>query len=123
MNEFDFIEKIRLRVQERSASAGVVRGIGDDAAILKSLAGKNVVVSTDLLVEEIDFRRDTTRPGLLGHKALAVSLSDIAAMCARPRWALLSIGVPQDVWQSEFLDGFYDGFLQLADCYGVTLIG
>ena len=72
-----------------------MRGIGDDAAVFKSLAGNDVVVSTDLLVEDIDFRRDTTRPDLLGHKALAVSLSDIAAMGARPRWALLSIGVPE----------------------------
>ena len=90
---------------------------------LKSFAGGEMVVSTDLLVEDVDFRRETTRPDLLGHKALAVSLSDIAAMGARPRWALLSIGVPEAVWSSEFLDSFYAGFFKLADRYGVTLVG
>jgi thiamine-monophosphate kinase len=85
--------------------------------------GTDVLVSSDLLVEDVDFRRDTTHPNLLGHKALAVSLSDIAAMGARPRWALLSIGVPNDVWHSEFLDRFYEGFFQLAGRYGVGLIG
>jgi len=123
MNEFDFIKKIRVLAEERDASPGLVRGIGDDAAVLKSFVGTDVVVSTDLLVEGIDFRRDSTRPNQLGHKALAVSLSDIAAMGARPRWALLSIGVPNDVWDSGFIDSFYDGFFQIADRYGVKLIG
>ena len=123
MNEFDFIKKIRALAQEQAASTGLVQGVGDDAAVLKSFVGSDVVVSTDLLIEDVDFRRDTTHPDLLGHKALAVSLSDIAAMGARPRWALLSIGVPNDIWQSEFLDGFYEGFFQLAGRYGVGLIG
>ena len=129
MNEFDFIERLKRRVENNSASSlilhpsSLVRGIGDDAAVLKSPAGNDVVVSTDLLIEEVDFRRDTTRPDLLGHKALAVSLSDIAAMGARPRWALLSLGVPNDIWESDFLDKFYDGFFQLAASYGVGLIG
>jgi thiamine-monophosphate kinase len=123
MNEFDFIRKIREQADQHGASSGLVRGIGDDAAVLKSFAGTDVIVSTDLLVEGIDFRRHTTRPNQLGHKALAVSLSDIAAMGARPRWALLSIGVPNDVWDSWFIDSFYEGLFQLADRFGVKLIG
>ena len=131
MNEFDFINKLRRQVESRTSTASsfiphpssLVRGIGDDAAVFKSLAGNDVVVTTDLLIEDIDFRRDTTRPELLGHKALAVSLSDIAAMGARPRWALLSIGVPEAIWNSQFLDSFYTGFFELATRYGVTLIG
>jgi thiamine-monophosphate kinase len=123
MNEFDFIKKLKVLAKEQDASSGLVRGIGDDAAVFKSIVGRDVVVSTDLLVEDVDFRQDTTQPDLLGHKALAVSLSDIAAMGARPRWALLSVGVPDDVWKSEFLNEFYDGFFQLAARYGVSLIG
>jgi thiamine-monophosphate kinase len=123
MNEFGFINKIRGMAQERGTSPGLVCGIGDDAAVFKSATGTDVVVSTDLLVEDIDFRRDTTRPELLGYKALAISLSDIAAMGARPRWAMLSIGLPDEVWKSEFADNFYEGFFQLAGRYGVTLIG
>jgi thiamine-monophosphate kinase len=123
MNEFDFIKKIRERARQQGASSGLVRGIGDDAAVVKSFVGTDVVVSTDLLIEDIDFRRDTTHPDLVGHKALAVSLSDIAAMGARPRWALLSIGLPNNAWKPEVLDSFYDGFFQLAGRYGVGLIG
>lgn len=123
MNEFDFIRKIREQAEQRGASPGLVRGIGDDAAVLKSSVGTDFIVSTDLLVEGIDFRRDSTLPNQLGHKALAVSLSDIAAMGARPRWALLSIGVPNEVWDSGFIDSFYDGFFKIADRFGVKLIG
>ncbi|HEY0431505.1 MAG TPA: thiamine-phosphate kinase [Pyrinomonadaceae bacterium] len=123
MNEFDFINKIRDLTEKQNTSAGLVRGIGDDAAVFKSLNGNDVVVTTDLLVEDIDFRRDTTRPELLGHKALAVSLSDVAAMGARPRWAMLSIGLPEEVWKSGFAENFYNGFFQLGARYGVTLIG
>ncbi|MDQ1706846.1 MAG: thiamine-monophosphate kinase, partial [Pyrinomonadaceae bacterium] len=104
-------------------ASGLVRGIGDDAAVFKTAVGSNTLVSTDLLIEDVDFRRATTAPELLGHKALAVSLSDIAAMGGRPRWALLSVGVPADVWESDFLDRFYQGYLRLAERYGVKLIG
>lgn len=123
MNEFDYLKKLRERVRVGSASAGLVLGIGDDAAVFGVSPERHVVISTDLLIEDVDFRLDTTRPDLLGHKALAVSLSDIAAMGARPRWALVSIAVTEAVWQSDFLDQFYEGFLQLADRLGVKLIG
>jgi thiamine-monophosphate kinase len=91
--------------------------------VFKSAPGANLVVSTDLLIEGIDFRHESTTPNLLGHKALAVSLSDIAAMGARPRWAMLSLGLPQDTWDSDFADSFYEGFFKLAERYGVKLIG
>ena len=123
MNEFDFIRRIGERASERSASADLIRGIGDDAAVFRTSAGANVVVSADLMVEDIDFRHDISSPSLLGHKALAVSLSDLAAMGARPRWAMLSLGVQQAIWNSDFCDHFYDGFFRLADRYHVKLIG
>ncbi len=123
MNEFDFIKKIRERAQARGASSDLLQGIGDDAAVFNATSGSNLVITTDLLIEDVDFRHDTTQPSLLGHKALAVSLSDIAAMGARPRWAMLSLGLQQAVWESDFADKFYDGFFQLADRYGVKLIG
>ena len=100
-----------------------MRGIGDDAAVIKQLTGRDTVVSADLLVEDIDFRRDATQPRLLGHKALAVSLSDIAAMGARPRWALVSLAIPPDIWATDFVAELYKGLLGLADSYEVRLIG
>jgi thiamine-monophosphate kinase len=133
--EFDFIERIRQRALKRHVKtkalnsslipppSSLSHGIGDDAAVIRQIRGRDTVITADLLVEEIDFRLDATRPGLLGHKALAVSISDIAAMGACPRWALLSVGVPRNIWRSHFLDEFYEGFFALADEYGVTLVG
>lgn len=120
-SEFDFIDELRRRLAASTQS--IVTGIGDDAAVIRSNPGKETVISVDLLIEDIDFRRTTTPPYLLGHKALAVSLSDLAAMGSRPLWALVSIGVPEDVWQTDFVDRLYDGWLDLANRYGVQLIG
>lgn len=113
-SEFEFIDSLRRRFGA---------GIGDDAAVFRSAPGNESVVTTDLLVEDIDFRRSTVPALLLGHKALAVSLSDVAAMGARPRWSLISIGVPEEVWQTEFVDQFYEGLAALARHYDVQLIG
>jgi thiamine-monophosphate kinase len=123
MNEFDFIRALREQTQSRKHSARVVSGIGDDAALIAQTAGRDLVVTTDLLIEGVDFRRDSAPPRLLGQKALAVSLSDIAAMGARPFWSFVSIGMPRDVWQDDFKDEFFAGYLELADQYGVTLTG
>jgi thiamine-monophosphate kinase len=123
MNEFDFINRIRAKAQNRGHSSQLSIGIGDDAAVVNPINGRQTVVSVDLLVEDIDFGRDVTPSRFLGHKALAVSLSDIAAMGAQPRWALLSLGVPEGVWNADFVDQLYDGLFQLADRYQVKLIG
>ena len=123
MNEFDFIQRLRDQTRSRKHSSRLITGIGDDASVISQLAGRAFVVTTDLLAEGIDFYRDATPPRLLGHKALAVSLSDIAAMGARPLWSLMSIGLPDDVWNDTFKDEFFDGYLTLADEYGVTLSG
>jgi thiamine-monophosphate kinase len=113
-SEFEFIDSLRRRFGT---------AIGDDAAVFHTTPGKETVITADLLIEDVDFRRTTAPPTLLGHKALAVSLSDIAAMGARPRWSLISIGVPEDVWETEFVDQFYEGLTSLADRYDVKLIG
>jgi thiamine-monophosphate kinase len=118
-DEFDFIRALR----ERAAASSSVTGIGDDAAVFPVAPGKETVITTDLLIEDVDFRRTTISPYLLGHKALAVSLSDIAAMGARPRWSLISIGVPADIWQTDFVDRLYSGLFELANGYDVQLIG
>jgi thiamine-monophosphate kinase len=133
-SEFDFIARIRRRAarHNRTLAASLsslishpstLPAIGDDAAIIIANNGRDLVITADLLVEEIDFRRTTTDARALGHKALAVSLSDIAAMGARPRYALLSVGVPENVWRTRWLDEFYEGFFALAARTGVTLIG
>ena len=129
-NEFDLIRDIRQRVINQSShppirpqSDPLLRGIGDDGAVIAQQAGSETVITNDLLVEDIDFHRDSIPPELLGHKALAVSLSDLAAMGARPRWSLLALGITQDLWDNDFVDQFYEGFFRLAKRYDVRLIG
>ena len=123
MNEFDFIRRLREQIRSRLRSPRLSVGIGDDAAVIRQYSDRDFVLTTDLLVEGIDFYPQTTSPQLLGHKALAVSMSDIAAMGARPRWALASVGFTKDVWDTNFKDEFFAGYLALADRFGVTLAG
>ena len=114
-SEFDFINNLKSKY-----SLGL---IGDDCAVLPKNGKTDLVVTADLLVEDIDFRLDWTTPEFLGHKALAVSLSDIAAMGASPVWAMLSIGVPENVWKTDFIDRFYEGWFTLAKEFDVELVG
>jgi thiamine-monophosphate kinase len=122
-SEFDFIQQLRRKQNSALRTPHSTLGIGDDAAVIKQNSKMDLVVSTDLLVEDIDFRLDWTKPEFLGHKVLAVSLSDIAAMGARPLYSLLSIGVPKKIWRTKFLDRFYEGWFMLAEKYNVQLIG
>ena len=89
MNEFDFIERLRGLADSKKHSSRIITGIGDDASIIRQTANRDLLITTDLLVEGVDFHRHATPPRLLGHKALAVSLSDIAAMGGRPYWSFL----------------------------------
>lgn len=123
MNEFDFIDQLRRQTHSHKHSTRVVTGIGDDACVITEFANRDLIITTDLLVEDVDFIRGATPPRLLGHKALAVSLSDIASMGGRPFWSLLSIGMPCDTWNDSFKDEFFEGFFALGDRFGVTLTG
>src|SRR5437660_764626 len=123
MKEFDFIRRLREQTGSRKQSSRVLAGIGDDASVITEISNRDLVFTTDLLVEGVDFHRAATPAHLLGHKALAVSLSDIAAMGARPFWSLVSVGMPEDVWRNDFKDSFFEGYFALADQYGVTLCG
>ena len=123
MNEFDFIRRIREQTRSRKHSSRLVTGIGDDASVVNQIANRDLLVTTDLLIEGIDFYRDAAPARMLGHKALAVSLSDIAAMGGRPFWSLLSIGMPAETWRDNFKDEFFAGYFELADQFGVTLAG
>lgn len=116
--EFDLIERIRARCAV--ARADVRLGIGDDAAILAPPAGHELVVSVDTLVAGVHFPA-LTRASDLGWKALAVNLSDLAAMGATPAWALLALTLPEAT--RDFVDAFADGFAELAQPHRVALVG
>jgi thiamine-monophosphate kinase len=116
--EFDLIELIRRRtIQPRD---DVRLGIGDDAAVLAVPAGQELAVAIDTLVEGVHFPRGTAATDV-GWKALAVNLSDLAAMGASPAWALLALTLPDaDV---AFVDGFAEGFAKLAQSHRLALVG
>ena len=115
--EFDLIARIRQRAGTRS---DMILGIGDDAAILSVPPGKQLVVAMDTLNSGVHFPADTA-PADIGWKALAVNLSDLAAMAASPAWCTLSLSLPQP--DAAWLDGFLDGFLALAAQHDVALVG
>jgi thiamine-monophosphate kinase len=119
--EFDLIARIQARVRDAGAARTDVHlGIGDDAALLQVPAGKWLVVATDTLNAGVHFPIETA-PADLGWKALAVNLSDLAAMGAQPAWCTLSLSLHEA--DPAWLDAFLDGFLALASAHGVALVG
>ncbi|MDX6556854.1 MAG: thiamine-monophosphate kinase [Miltoncostaeaceae bacterium] len=117
MVESAVIELIAARVRVRP---GVALGIGDDAAALDD--DPATIVTIDLLVDGVHFRRATTDGRDLGHKALAVNLSDLAAMGARPVAAVVGLGLPADL-EAEELEAIYAGMEELAERHGLTVAG
>ena len=125
LGEFGLIDRLAERlgpVDDEAAVRDLVQGIGDDAAVVRT-GGKNVqVVTTDALVEGVHFDRTFMPMRALGNKAIAVNVSDVCAMNAKPRWATISLGLPENV-SAEHLDGLYDGIAGACNRYGVTVIG
>ncbi|MDR2875776.1 MAG: thiamine-phosphate kinase [Methylobacillus sp.] len=114
-SEFDLIRRFFTRPASRAAL-----GVGDDAALVEAAPGKQLAISTDMLVSGTHFFPDAN-PEKLGWKTLAVNLSDMAAMGANPRWATLALALPHidEAWLSAFAQGFFI----CADEFGVELIG
>ena len=120
VGEHALIARVRARVPP--APDWVAVGLGDDAAVVDPARNALEVVTTDALVEGVHFARAFTPPRAIGHRALAVNLSDLAAMGAAPRSALLSFVLPPDLPLADF-EAIVDGFLALAAVHGVALIG
>ncbi len=117
MAEFSLIDRFRQRAGSRP---DVVLGIGDDAALIDPPKGQSVVLAVDTLVEGVHFARGVPASAI-GWKALAVNLSDLAAMGATPAVALLALTLPSE--DAHFVDEFSAGFAALADSHRVALIG
>lgn len=120
VGEQALVALVRERVPR--APAWVAIGLGDDAAVVEPERNTLDVFTTDAMVEGVHFDRAYTAPAAIGHRALAVNLSDLAAMGASPRVALLSLVLPPALLLSDFA-ALIDGFLVLAAAHGVTLAG
>lgn len=129
MRGMDEFALIRLLNRRRSPGTGepyetgVKTGIGDDAAVMKPSAGSDIVVSCDTMVETVHFLPETMQHYDIGYKAMASSLSDMAAMGATPRWVLIALTVPPGIWTAEALQELYDGLYACADRYGTAIVG
>ena len=119
IGEFGLISRIAAGVFTHES---VITGIGDDAAVTTVSNGMQLLTSTDMLLEDVHFKRGWHDPYCLGRKSLAVSISDMAAMGGSPRWALLSLAIPSDL-PLDFIDDFMRGFLAMASEQQVVLIG
>ncbi|TXF96217.1 thiamine-phosphate kinase [Massilia arenae] len=118
LSEFDLIKRYFKR--QRPGRPDVALGIGDDCALLAPTPGRQIAISSDMLVEDRHFFAGAD-PLMLGHKALAVNLSDLAAMGARPVAFTLALSLPRA--DEAWLDGFSRGLFALADEHGCELIG
>src|SRR5579872_3849105 len=118
LSEFALIERYFRKAG--AMRADVRLGVGDDAALLECAAGTELVAAIDTLVEGVHFPQRSP-PAAIGHRALAVNLSDLAAMGARPAWALLALTLPRldETWLEEFAAGFG----RLARAHEVALVG
>ena len=120
IGERALIERIRARVPPPPAWVPI--GIGDDAAVIEPARGELEVVTTDCQVEDVHFRRAWMSMRDIGRKALAVNVSDLAAMGASPRVATLSLALPSSLPVADF-DELLDGFMSLANEVKLTLVG
>ncbi|MBI3030879.1 MAG: thiamine-phosphate kinase [Candidatus Rokubacteria bacterium] len=120
LGEWGLIRRIRRTIG--SGAPGVRVGIGDDTAVLQLTAGAWLLATTDLVIEGIHFRRRSAGPADIGWKAMAVNLSDIAAMGGTPRFALVALACPEET-EVEDVDQFYDGLTAAAAPHGVALVG
>jgi thiamine-monophosphate kinase len=117
--EFDVIRAIRAAVP--AGGVDVVVGIGDDCAVLRRASGDDLLVTTDLLLEGRHFARDAA-PEDVGWKALAVSISDVAAMGGRPEHAVVAVALRREQ-TGDYADGLTRGVLRCASAYGCSLVG
>lgn len=119
MHETDLIQ--RLRKQQRLPS-GVTIGIGDDAAVMTIPHAQDLVVTTDMILEGVHFLRKSARPAQIGYKAMAVNLSDLAAMGARPYGAFVSVGLPRNC-TPRFVSSLFEGMQALAQRFACPILG
>jgi thiamine-monophosphate kinase len=119
-SEADFITWIRRRTPRRTA--GLNLGIGDDAALVAVPPGRELILTTDLSIEGVHFTSTRHPPQAVGHRALARSLSDVAAMGGTPRYALISLAASRHTGRA-WMEGFFEGLFALARRFAVVVIG
>ena len=121
LGEFALLARLQRRLKHADAQA-VVRGIGDDCAVLRPADGHDLLVTTDTQEEGVHFRRDWSTPEDIGWRCLAVNVSDIAAMGGEPLGAVVALSLPEKL-PVAFVEAMYDGLNALAESYACPIIG
>jgi len=116
--EFGVIDLIK---KHTSLSSSIIQGIGDDTAVLPYKKDQYLLLTTDMLIQGVHFTKYMSARGI-GHKALACSISDIAAMGGRPKYAVVSLGVPKNL-KADFVRRLYQGMQKVATAFGVDIVG
>ena len=123
ISEFALLERLRNKLGSVGNDADVIVGNGDDAAVIKAADGKCWVVTCDAQVGGVHFPSPENVSGFaVGYKSLAVNMSDVAAMGGRPRFALISLGIPEET-PISFLDEMYGGVRALSEQYDILVLG
>ncbi|MGE5308388.1 MAG: thiamine-phosphate kinase [Deltaproteobacteria bacterium] len=118
IGEFGLIDLLKKRLH---SDGSVIKGIGDDCAVVEAGMGRYTLLTCDMIVEKVDFR-PAEKPALIGRKALAISLSDIAACGGIPKFALVSLGLPRGFSVAK-VEAIYKGMEALARQFGVSIVG
>lgn len=121
-DELSLIEQIRSQTASQASPPSLIKGIGDDCAVLRPRPKHDLVFTTDFALEGRHFTLDTHKPADIGHKALARSLSDLAAMGSKPLFCLVSLAVPRSLGH-QWVKDFYSGLLGLASAHHIALAG
>jgi len=119
MDEIALIERFRKKIRLDST---VVKGSGDDAAVIRWTKGKHLLFTCDMLIENTHFRLKEANPYRVGWKAMAVNISDIASMGGIPRHAVVSLGIPKGA-NLSLIDGVFSGVKALADKFKINIVG
>ncbi len=122
MRETEIIEQIRRQTLANHRDSALIRGIGDDCAILRPRVNEDLVFTADFVLEDRHFTLKTHSAAAIGEKALARSVSDLAAMGAQPVFCLVSLAVPAQLG-GRFVKGFYQGLLRAANRFKISLAG
>jgi thiamine-monophosphate kinase len=120
MHEFELIRKLSHGAPQDVF--GLLKGIGDDCAVIEGSGGREYLITTDALFEGVHFRTEWISPRTLGRKALAVNISDVAAMGGRPLYYLVTIGIPKG-YPARDVDSLFEGMAQMSHSFRLSLIG
>src|SRR5680860_224196 len=120
LSEFELIDKLTRNLP--GCNKDIIVGIGDDCAVLKNTADKYTLVTCDVQVEAVHFLPNIAKPESIGQKAIAVNVSDIAAMGGRPTFCLVSLIIPKNI-KTDYIDSIYNGIKSSCVAHGIQIIG